>query len=166
MKNVVKLLVSQHIPAYTTTSGTLVDAYNNEVEFINETIQEVSAENLGLWGLCSLKKYQRMQRLQKQTGFKMSKMIDVKVSVNNRTELVSTKFSLNIDRLTSLFNTMPELLAEAFTMAPSIGGLTKAKALNYISIVPAKLILAKHAKEQEIEYTDIPALPTSTEIAE
>ncbi len=169
MKNVVKLLVSQHVPSYVTKAGTEIDAYNNEVEIINETKQEITAENLGLWCICGLRKYQKMQRLQKQIGFKMSKMIDITVSVNNKTEKVSTKFSLNVDRLTSLFERTPELLAEAFTMAPSIGGLTKTKALAYISMAPAKLVLAKHVNEPvlQLEAVSVPAaeehIPTTFE---
>ena len=164
-KNGVTMLVSQHIPAYVTSKGSPVEEFNNEHEFTSETVQELTAEQAALWAVCALKKYQKMQRLQRKTGFKMSKDVSIKFSVNNRSESVSMKFSLNVDRLNGLLDRTPELFAEAFTMNPSIGGLNKTKALNYINTLPSKVILAGKVLN-EIENADVLSTTLHTETNE
>lgn len=147
-KNKVVLIVKQCIPAYVTKQGNTVEAYENEVEFTSETTRQMNAENVACFAVCALKKYQRLQRLQGKTGFKMSKEITLTIKVNNKAqETVSMKFSLNQDRLLSILNRTPLLLAEAFVMNPSVGGLTISKAQQYLTTPADKVILAKHIAE-------------------
>lgn len=143
-KNQVVLKVSQHIPAQVKENGTIL-AFDNEIEFTDETNTEINTEKLSNWAMCKLKKYMAIERLQGKTGFKLSKDITLTLSVNNRTESVSTKFSLSEERLKRVFERSPKLLSEVFHSTPSIGSATTAVSQNYL-FNSTKLVIAE-AKE-------------------
>lgn len=132
MKNVIVAVFSQHLSSV--KAGGEVVNFDEEQKFIGETTQAMTANHVAVWLLGQVKHFVKLQRLQGKAGFKMSKPIDLSLTVNKTTERFGFKFSLNLERLERLIERTPELVQEAFTPAktPSqvIASLEGAK--NYL----------------------------------
>lgn len=145
--NKIKAIFSQHLPE----NGN-VPEFNEVQEFTSETTQAVSARTLAIWLLGQMKHFVKLQRLQGKAGFKMSKPIELKLTVNNKTEKLGFKFSLNLERIEKLIETTPDLVQEAFTIAPSIPFINanSGAALDYLT-TNGNAIVCKAVKEPKAE---------------
>ena len=168
-KNKVTLVVSQNIPAQVKEGGVTIPAFTNRVEFSSETMQIVNAENVAAFAICALKQYMTVNRLQGATGFKLSKPLAIDFIVNGRNHSANrVKFTMNPERLAKKLETMPELVAAIFTPLPNVGGLTKARALNFVKDA-GKTVLADAIKKLEVldvideNKETVPVIPEKTE---
>jgi len=106
---------AQHLTSV--NKGGNVVTFDEEQKFVGETEQAMTANAVSLWLLGQVKHFVKLQRLQGKTGFKMSKPIDLTLTVNKKTEKFGFKFSLSLERIERLIERTPELVQEAFTPA-------------------------------------------------
>lgn len=137
--------------------------FSNTVEFSDSTAQQVTSGVFSDWLICKLRHYLKIQRLQKQTGFKMNDKVEIELGVNGKKNRISMKLSLNVERLEKLLEDSPELVAEVFTPSPTLSGLIKGGkelAHSYIHGDQRKVVLAKatkNAKELDNKTEDVEA---------
>lgn len=146
MKNVIKAIFSQNL-SHVKENGEIVE-FKEKQEFFAETAQAITASTLALWCLGQVKHFVKLSRLQGETGFKMSKPIELMLTVNNKTEKLGFKFSLNAERLERLIEKTPELVQEAFTPAPTPAAIiANPKVITNYLLNKGDNVIAKAAKE-------------------
>lgn len=155
-KNIVALKVSQSLPAYTTTGGNIVEAFENDVVFTSGSVQELSADNIAAWCLEQIEHWLSIQRLQNKKGFKFNKEVTFELTINGKTKMFGLKLSLNIDRLTSLLQRTPLLLGKIFTPTRNVKDASTDKLIAQWKATPSKMILAKHTKAEALEFEMLP----------
>lgn len=136
-KNKVKVVVSQTIPAYTNNKGVVVEERNYSFEASDETVQDITAEKAGNFLMLNLLKFIELQKLQTQDTFKLSKPIDVSLTVNGKEGKSKMRVSLNRERFEHAFYNAPLILANVFTKVTNIGSLTNSEAQKFMKILPA-----------------------------
>lgn len=169
-KNVVKVVFSQHLDYDTKGRGGKEGRnikYDNDWAVVNETVRELSAENIASWLIGQLGHFMAMMRLQGKTGFKLSKPIRVEVYVNNKkAETFEWKFSMNLDRVETLLNKQPELVARAFTKYNNVADSTVETAMKYLTDGRAgRTIIAPAKKKAELNPSVAEDLPLIEETA-
>lgn len=127
--------------------------FSEEQTFTTDTLTEITSRKVGLWLIGTLKHFIRLSRLQGRTGFKMSKPVDLVLSVNNKTENLSFKFTLSVSRIQNLLEKYPAIVTEAFQPAPSIGNITAAQVQMYFTNAE-NLVIAPAAKVKALENSD------------
>lgn len=123
--------------------------FSEEQMFTTDTLTEITSRKVGLWLIGVLKHFIRLSRLQGKTGFKMSKPIDLLLSVNNKSENLSFKFTLSISRIQNLLEKYPAIVCEAFQPAPSIGNITREQVTAYF-VNAENLVIAPASKALEL----------------
>lgn len=164
-KNKVMLIITQNIPQVVKEGGVIIPAFSNKVEFSSETVQPVTAENVASLAIVALNHYMKVERLQSNTGFKLSKPLTMEMIVNGRSGTIDKlKFTMNAERLAKKLESAPELVAAVFTSLPNVGGLTANKALNFMTM-GGKTLLADAVKQldnaQLVETVETPKIAES-----
>lgn len=157
--NMVTAVFDQNLTS-TNKAGEIVEFHSGVQAFSTETLTELTSEKVGLWLIGVLKHFIRLQRLQGRTGFKMSKPVDLKLSVNNKTENLSFKFTLSISRIKNLLDRYPAMVTEAFLPSPAIGTINKAAIERYF-VNAETIVLAPAIKKAEL--SDIEEVKELTE---
>ena len=154
MKNVITAVFSQNLTSVN-KAGEVVN-FSEKQTFAGETEGELTANIVSLWLLGQVKHFVKLQRLQGKTGFKMSKDIDLSLTVNRKTEKFGFKFSLSLERIERLIERTPELVQEAFTPARTVSQVSKSLegAKSYLlergNVVIAPAIKRLAAIEEEV----------------
>lgn len=118
-KNVIVAKFSQHLTSVNKNGEVIT--FDQEQEFFGETTQAMTAKHIGIWLLGQVKHFMVLQRLQGKTGFKMSKDIELELTVNRKTEKFGFKFSLSLKKMEGLIIKTPALVQAALVPAASIG---------------------------------------------
>lgn len=168
MKNVAKRAenkVTAHFTqnlSWTNKAGEL-KSFNEDQTFTSDTLTEITSRKVGLWLIGVLKHFIKLSRLQGRTGFKMSKPVELELSVNNKSERMDFKFTLAIGRIEGLLTKYPALVTEAFQPAPAIGGITREKVVAYFTN-GENLVIAPSITKETKQITD--AEETHAEVME
>lgn len=169
-KNIVQVRFSQNLTWVNKAGET--KQFSEDQTFTTDTLTEVTSRKVGLWTIGVCKHFIKLSRLQGRTGFKMSKPVEMEITINNKTEKVSTKFTLSISRIESLLSKYPALVTEAFMPSPAIGNITTEQVKKYftnaenlvIAAAVPKGLPAANEEENDVETIDIEAEVTTVTV--
>ena len=157
-KNIVTAHFTQNLSSVN-KAGEMV-YFDQDQTFSSDTLTEITSRKVGLWLIGVLKHFIKLSRLQGSTGFKMSKPIELELSVNNKTETMRFKFTLSAKRLTNLLERYPSLVCEAFMPSPAIGNITEAKIEQYFNHAE-DLVIAPAKKQKQLVEASTESLEVS-----
>ena len=154
-KNKVTVTFSQNL-AWVDKHGN-PKTFEDEQTFSTTTLTELTGRKIGLWMVGVLGNHIQLQRLQGRTGFKLSKPVQMEVTVNNRTESMGYKMTLSYKRIAKLLEKSKLLVGKSFAPAPAIGNISDAQVEQYLMASDSIVIAPAKKAKQLAEKVDVPA---------